>query len=109
MAIRVTPVRVKFADQSIWFADETGMIRARAENGDREAQYRLGLMYRDGLGPPPDLVWAYVWFKFAALSDHPRAAAARDEVAESMTTEEIDEGDRLARDTALTYFSDLLR
>jgi hypothetical protein len=106
--IRLAPRGVRFADRSIWDADERRTTRTLAENGDPEAQYRLGLMYRDGQGVSPDRVWAYVWLKLAAISEHPRAAAARDEVAAKMTPEEIHEGDLLARETVLTHFTDLL-
>ena len=41
-------------------------LKARAEQGDSEAHYNLGAMYRDGRGAPQDYVQAHLWFNLAA-------------------------------------------
>jgi TPR repeat protein len=41
-------------------------LREAAEKGDAEAQYSLGLMYREGRGVPKDDVEAEDWFRKAA-------------------------------------------
>lgn len=46
---------------------------ALAEGGDREAQYRLGMMYQDGRGVSFDMVQAAHWQKRAGEAGHGRA------------------------------------
>ena len=41
-------------------------IRTRANAGDAEAQFNLGVMYDAGLGVPQDLVEAVAWYRQAA-------------------------------------------
>ncbi len=45
---------------------EIAALRARAEAGDAEAQYDLGVMYANGLGVPEDDAEAVRWFRLAA-------------------------------------------
>lgn len=51
------------------------LIRA-AKSGVPDAQYALGIMYRDGLGIPADNAVAFKWFTFAAQSGHNKAEEA---------------------------------
>ena len=44
-----------------------------AEDGDREAQYALGVMYFKGEGRPADVEAAMSWFEKAARAGHPTA------------------------------------
>jgi TPR repeat protein len=48
-------------------------IRARAEAGDAEAQFRLGRMFLDGDGVSQDHVQSVAWFRKAAAQGHPKA------------------------------------
>ena len=41
-------------------------IRANAEQGDADAQFRLGLTYKDGNGVGEDMAEAVIWFQKAA-------------------------------------------
>ncbi len=41
-------------------------IKAKAEQGDAEAQFNLGLCYSDSVGVPQDYVEAAKWFRRAA-------------------------------------------
>ena len=41
-------------------------LRKDAEQGDAEAQYVLGLRYKDGVGVPQDDAEAIKWFRLAA-------------------------------------------
>jgi hypothetical protein len=47
-------------------ADEVAELRARAEQGDAEAQFNVGVMYSDGRGVPQDEAQATAWFRKAA-------------------------------------------
>ena len=77
-------------------------LRTQAEQGDSDAQYKLGAVYAEGEGVPQDYVQAHKWLNLAAS----RASAeedkdyrdARDSVAEKMTPAQIAEAERLARE-----------
>jgi len=45
-------------------------LRGRAQDGNREAQYRLGLLYLKGAGLPRDASQAASWFYLAAVTGH---------------------------------------
>ena len=74
-----------------------------AEKGLVEAQYNLGLMYATGLGVARDYVLAHKWFNIAAVQGSPEARVDRSELALDMTSEEIAEAQRLAREWTTTH------
>lgn len=45
-------------------------LRALADKGDAEAQYKLGTAYDDGLGVSKDQAEAFKWFRLAAEQGH---------------------------------------
>ena len=77
-------------------------IRTRANAGDASAQFNLGFMYANGRGVPQDDVEAYKWFNlataYADASTRETSAKQRDIVAESLTPEQRDEGQKLSRE-----------
>ena len=81
---------------------EIEQLRLAAEQGNAAAQYNLGVMYNNGRGVPQDYVQAHKWLNLAASRTTPEKAEdyrpARDEVAEQMTTSQIAEAQRLARE-----------
>jgi TPR repeat protein len=48
------------------YAGAAQIWRRAAERGDRDAQYHLGLLYRDGQGVPTDRAQALAWFRKSA-------------------------------------------
>ena len=48
-------------------------FKSHAERGDAEAQYRLGSMYRNGIGVARNYVEAVKWFRRSAEQGHPNA------------------------------------
>ena len=64
-------------------------IRKAAERGDPDGMLELGRLYRDGVGLPRDPVRAYVWFNRAAAALHTDAVRDRDDVARSLTAEQL--------------------
>ena len=72
--------------------------RKLADQGNKDAEFRLGEMYRNGTGVPLDYVSAHMWFNLAAGSGHLRASMARDELALKMTPGQIAKAQRLARE-----------
>jgi TPR repeat protein len=65
------------------------------------AQSNLGFAYRDGEGVPQDYVQAHMWLNLAAAQAKPDdrvAAEARDKLVAKMTSAQIAEAQRLARE-----------
>lgn len=56
--------------QDIPSAHELADLRARAEVGDAQAEYNLGLMYDTGRGVPQDYAEAVRWYRLAAEQGH---------------------------------------
>jgi len=56
--------------------DDAGELRARAEQGDADAQYCMAMKYHHGLGLPNDDVQAVLWYCRAAENEHPDALFA---------------------------------
>ena len=75
-----------------------GWFRRAADQGHAGAQYNLGFMYSTGQGVAQDDVEAYVWFNLAAAqsagADRDRFVAAREAVAERMTSEQLADAGR---------------
>ena len=76
--------------------------QAAAEQGNADAQNNLGFMYDNGWGVPQDYIHAFMWYSLATsdLTDEDRhmSVTNRDSVAEKMTSEQIAEAQRLARE-----------
>jgi TPR repeat protein len=73
-------------------------FRLAAEQGDADAQFRLGLMYATGEGVPEDDVLAYMWWNLAAAQGNEGAQAVKDLLEEQMTRAQIAEVQRLFRE-----------
>ncbi len=77
--------------------------RLSAEKGFAEALNNLGMMYGNGDGVPQDYVEAHKWFDLAA-SHHPpgrkhhKSVRDRDFLVKKMTSSQIAEAQRLARE-----------
>ena len=82
--------------------EETDTTRTRANSGDAEAQFELGLMYREGKGVPKDDVEAFKWLNLAATyapaSEQKQYAEARDAVSKRLTPQQRAEGQRRSRE-----------
>jgi uncharacterized protein len=60
--------------------------------------YRVGLMYSEGLDVAVDLVAAHKFFNLASSRGHREAKLCRQEMAEMMSTLEIQKAQRAARE-----------
>jgi TPR repeat protein len=69
-----------------------------AEQGDASAQYNLGVMYDNGEGVIQDYTRAHMWWNIAASQGHEEAMENRDKVAKEMTSLQIAEAQKLARE-----------
>jgi uncharacterized protein len=72
--------------------------RRSAEQGNDLAQRRLGLLYERGDGVPKDFVQAYMWYKLGAANGGKSGAIMRDELAVRMTSDQLAEAKKLARE-----------
>jgi len=70
---------------------------AKAEAGNTEAYYDLGLIYSTGHGVPRDFVEAHKWFNLAAIHGSRRAVVDRQELACEMTNIDIANAQKKAR------------
>ncbi|WP_436640736.1 SEL1-like repeat protein [Microbaculum sp. FT89] len=60
--------------------------------------FRLGMMYATGRTVEPDLITAHKWFNIAATKGYPGAARYRQEVAAEMSSADVAEAQRAARE-----------
>jgi S1-C subfamily serine protease len=77
--------------------DESGQYLKAAERNDPIAQCNLGAIYATGEGVPKDYVEAYKWRLLAAAQGNEIAKKAVESLENSMTREQIAEGQKLAR------------
>jgi TPR repeat protein len=69
-----------------------------AEQGDAGVQASLGFLYSLGKGVPQDYVQAHMWYNLAAAKNVNWAIKFRGALARGMTSEQIAEAQRLARE-----------
>ena len=69
-----------------------------AEQEHAKAQYNLGVMYAFGNGVMKDYVYAHIWGNIASMNGNDLGALLRDDFAEKMTSSQIEEAQRLARE-----------
>ncbi|MFQ1933099.1 hypothetical protein ACK350_06455, partial [Aeromonas veronii] len=73
-----------------------GISYLAAQQGDRQAQYRMGTLREEGLGAPRNRVHAYAWLSLAATEGMPEAVRARDELEAAMTKPEVKQAQKLS-------------
>jgi Sel1 repeat len=62
--------------------------------GDKYSQYMVGYMYLTGKGVPEDKVLASAWYRLAAERDTPEFVKARDELMNTLTSDQRAVSDR---------------
>ena len=84
------------------YVEAAEWFRKAAEQGHAEAQFNLGLAHANGEGAPQDNVEAYKWLNLAATfadaSTREEFVDVRDSVAGRLTSQQLDEGQKLARE-----------
>ena len=84
------------------YAEAAKWYRKAADQGNAYAQSNLGWMYANGRGVPQDYVQAHMWMNLAAAhtigDDEKRYVADRDRVAANMSSSQMAEAQRLARE-----------
>ncbi|MCB1472504.1 MAG: SEL1-like repeat protein [Rhodobiaceae bacterium] len=84
------------------FAEAARWFRQAAEHGLRDSQFNLGILYARGLGIEADQKEAYKWFAIAAAQGDKEAESKRDEIANSLNTEDQAVAKRMARNWQAT-------
>ena len=74
------------------------LYRLAAEQGYADAQGNLGVLYAFGNGIIKDYVYAHMWGNIASMNGNDLGALLRDDFAEKMTSSQIEEAQRLARE-----------
>ena len=72
--------------------------RLAAKQGNAGAQLNLGVMYAKGEGVIQDYVRAHMWFNLSASQGDKDAKKNREKVTKKMTSSQIAEAQRMARD-----------
>lgn len=84
------------------FAKAVQWFRKAAEQGNADGQLAIGQMYEKGLGVPRDVVEAHKWMNLATSrapsKGQKKFTDARDQIAQSMTAEQIAEAQKRARE-----------
>jgi TPR repeat protein len=73
------------------------LFRPLAEQGNAKAQHLIGVMYHKGEGVARNSVRAFAWFSVAAAHGDREAKAKLDDVAQTMTPEELSQAREMAQ------------
>ena len=80
--------------------------RLAAEQGLALSQHDLGLLYEKGQGLTENYVIAHMWFNIAARDGNEAAKTSKDEAESLMTSEQIAEAEKLARECIKKNYKD---
>lgn len=78
--------------------DSLSQFECEAKSGRAEALYNLGLAYSTGQGVSVDYIAAHKWFNLAAMKGSELAKTWRAQISREMSSDEIAEAQRLARE-----------
>ncbi|AIR68629.1 tetratricopeptide repeat protein [Dickeya fangzhongdai] len=78
------------------YVEAMKQYRFAAHDGNRMAQYRMGMMRQDGLGASRNRIHSYAWYSLAATEGMAEAIAARNDLEATMQPDEIKAGQKLA-------------
>ncbi len=77
--------------------------RKTAEQGHKDAQFNLGLMYGQGQGVAQDYIESYAWFNIAASQGTEEASGNRDIVADLLTPDALTKAQELSKEYYKKY------
>jgi TPR repeat protein len=69
-----------------------------------EAFYTLGIIYEEGVGVPTDYLKSHMWFSLATRAGNEASAKSTDIVASKMTSQQIEQAQRMARECIASNF-----
>lgn len=96
MYVKGLGVSANFVEAAKWY-------RRAAEQWNPGGMAALAGAYYQGKGVPRNYVLAHMWANLAASRGHAKARIARDAIVRLMTTEQIAEAQRLAREWIVTH------
>jgi len=76
-----------------------------ARQGAAKAQHNLGVRYFLGQGVPQEYTRAHMWFNIAAVSEDKDSVKNRDIAASKMTSQQIEQAQRMARECMSSNFT----
>ncbi len=85
-------------------AEALEWCKLAAAQGNADAQTNIGVMYYIGQGVVQDYVRAHMWLNLAAVSGDAGAVKNRDIVAAKMSSQQILEAQKLARECRESHF-----
>ena len=88
------------------FEEAARWFRQAAEHGLRDSQFNLAILYARGLGIEADQKEAYKWFAIAAAQGDREAEQKRDEIASSLSADDVAVAKRMARNWEATPLVD---
>ena len=80
------------------YAEAVRWYRLAADQGYARAQAILGAMYHIGRGVPQDIVTAHMWSNISAANGFEIGGTYRDNIAEGMTQQAIEQAQAMARE-----------
>ena len=80
-----------------------GQMEFAAQTGAPDALFELGMLYATGRNVDADLVSAHKWFNLAAARGNASALTYRVELAQEMSTGQVAEAQKLAREWLQTH------
>ena len=88
------------------YGEAVKWFRLAAEQGHAEAQAMLGAMYGSGQDVAQDYVYGHMWTNLASTNGAATARELRDIYANSMTPEQIERAQELARNCLNSGYAD---
>lgn len=86
------------------YKESVRWYKLASQQGDSDAQYNLGRNYYFGQGVKQDLIRAHMWTNLAAMSGDQATIENRDRISEKMTSLQIIEAQKLARECQARNF-----
>ncbi len=87
-------------------AEAIRWFRLAAEQGHANAQYNLGLICVTGEGVLQDNIRAHMWYNIASFNGLEEASKWKDGIAAKMTSAEISEAQKMARECMNSNYQD---
>jgi len=85
------------------YTEAAKWYRKAADIGVDEAQFKLGQLYAAGHGVTQSFGEAYFWLNLSALHGNEEYAATRDQIAEKITPQQLEDAKRRAREWIPIY------
>lgn len=86
-----------------WDMSGAEMASMAERQPNAENLFELGILFATGREVEPDLIAAHKWFNLAAMRGNPEAAHHRQEIALEMSTTQVAEAQRAAREWLGTH------